>query len=494
MEVIIYNVRKLVAQISDGKLQLGGLFDFLKVDVEKYKDVIEQFGQLDLESPKFTNDQDGTANWNAIAEAIGDADDKALSYFKTLDDGNGKIQNQSASVKGMSAYLKETGQSFNFASIKATLFNTALNAGIAFLATATIQAISKLATASEDIREQIKEVSEEFKNTSSEIQDYKTRIEELYSTINDSGSSIEDVTTARKDLLVVQDELIDKFGDEESAINNITAAINGQTEALDTLTKDTWQEYKNKFNKSNFGKDASNWLLGYSDNIDKMLNEYGNYSVDLQPQDRQDKNRYDMDAFTDEIINELKRRGYDEENIIDTSKKTVPNAPSSDMKVLRLKGTANEVHEMVTTIQNIADDMGWDFADSFDKALVNAANNSDELIGKYKEAYDQYVLYEEIFKNEDYVNSFKKLQDAYAEYQKSFTSGDQGKIEEATEKYANVLSEALTNADGNEMVIDYFSNMYPDLKKVVDNWKFETKIIPTLYTDSLKGKTKNIFK
>lgn len=355
----------------------------------------------------------------------------------------------------------------------------------AWAITAVISSISKLATASEDIREQIKEVSEEFKNTSSEIQDYKARIEELYSTINDSGSSIEDVTTARKDLLVVQDELIDKFGDEESAINNITAAINGQTEALDTLVQDTWQEYKNKFNKSNFWKDASNWLLGYSDNIDKMLNEYGNYSVDL---------RYDTDDFTDEIINELKRRGYDDENIIDTFIPSTPGDPAGDKRFLRLQGTANEVHEMVITIQKIADDMGWDFSNSFAKQLEYVANNSDELIAKYKEAYDQYVLYEEIFKNEDYVNSFKKLQDAYAEYQKSLTSGDQGNIKEATEKYANVLREALTNADGNEMVIDYFSNMYPDLKKVVDNWKFETKIIPTLYTDSLKGKTKNIFK
>ena len=81
MEVIRFIIRKLVAQISDGKLQLGGLFDFLKVDVEKYKDAIKTFKQLDVGKYQQKIDGKTVTNWNAIAEAIGDADDKALSYF-----------------------------------------------------------------------------------------------------------------------------------------------------------------------------------------------------------------------------------------------------------------------------------------------------------------------------------------------------------------------------------------------------------------------------
>lgn len=44
--------------------------------------------------------------------------------FKTTDDGNGTINNQSASIEGLGAHLKATGQSFNFAASKATLLNT----------------------------------------------------------------------------------------------------------------------------------------------------------------------------------------------------------------------------------------------------------------------------------------------------------------------------------------------------------------------------------
>lgn len=122
----------MLAQVSDGKLQLGGLFDSLKVvDVNKYKDIIESLKELDFSQAIF-KDEDGKANWDIIAKAIEGCDETAISYFKTLDNGNGTVNNQAASIEGLDAHLKATGQSFDFAAIKATLLNTALNAGIFF--------------------------------------------------------------------------------------------------------------------------------------------------------------------------------------------------------------------------------------------------------------------------------------------------------------------------------------------------------------------------
>ncbi len=59
------------------------------------------------------------------------------------DDGNGTINNQSASVEGLEAHLRKTGQSFSFAAAKATLLNTALNSGIFLVASLAIQGIAK---------------------------------------------------------------------------------------------------------------------------------------------------------------------------------------------------------------------------------------------------------------------------------------------------------------------------------------------------------------
>ena len=95
----------LLAQVSDGQLQLGGLFDSIKIDVKQYKDAIESFNELDL-SKSFFKDENGKANWDKIAKSIKGCDETALSYFKTLDGGNGTINNQSASVEGLGAYLK----------------------------------------------------------------------------------------------------------------------------------------------------------------------------------------------------------------------------------------------------------------------------------------------------------------------------------------------------------------------------------------------------
>lgn len=122
---------------------------------------------MDFSKAIFKN-EDGKANWDAIAKAIEDCDETALSYFKTLDDGNGTINNQSASVEGLGAHLKATGQSFNFAAIKATLLNTALNAGIFLAVTVAVQALYKVFDnyihRVEKARERTSELFDEFKS------------------------------------------------------------------------------------------------------------------------------------------------------------------------------------------------------------------------------------------------------------------------------------------------------------------------------------------
>lgn len=130
----------MVAQISDNGLELGGLFNGLKIDVNQYDEFINKFKEIKDFSGYWEKDH---FNWNAISEAIGGADERAMSYFKTLDDGKGTINNSSASIKGMSAHLKKTGQMFDFAALKATLLNTALNAGIFFIVSLAIQDIKK---------------------------------------------------------------------------------------------------------------------------------------------------------------------------------------------------------------------------------------------------------------------------------------------------------------------------------------------------------------
>ncbi len=169
----------LVAQISDGKLTLGGLFDNLRVNVDSYKEIIDNF--KNIESFDDFISADGKANWEAIAKAIGTTDARAIGYFKTLDNGKGTIDNTSASTEGMAAYLKSTGQAFDFAALKASLLNAALNAGIMIAFAAAIKAV-------EYAWDKANVTVQEVQGNIDDLSDSISTLEDEYNSLKDTGS------------------------------------------------------------------------------------------------------------------------------------------------------------------------------------------------------------------------------------------------------------------------------------------------------------------
>ena len=232
MEVIKIETEMLVAQVSDGKLQLGGLLDRYKINVDEYKEIIESFKQLDINSRKFTDRSTGKKNWDKVAESIKGCDDTALSYFKTLDDGNGIIDSQAASVKGLDTYLEKTGNMFDFAAIKATLLNTALNAGPFLLASFVIQGMAKALDhyihRTEIARERTDEISSAFKQTNDTLAAHKKtaseladRYDELSKGINRSTNSNVSLSTEEyEEFLDINEKLADSFPELAKGIDD----------------------------------------------------------------------------------------------------------------------------------------------------------------------------------------------------------------------------------------------------------------------------------
>ena len=324
-----------------------------------------------------------------------------------------------------------------------------------------ISGFYELSQVSKNVAASAKELGDSFKDTSSDIESYKNKIEELYKTINDSSSSIKDTTNARKDLLSIQDELIDKFGTEKDIINNITDAINGQSGALDNLSNKQWQELKNEFNDGGFWNALSNFFGGYSDNIERMLDEYENYHAEIHLGiDTMDLSHSDeIDTFKT-----LLESNFDAEFKIDYDK---------GGQIAILSGDVNEVYSKLLDIQNLAD--RFHFSDAFKNDLTKLANSAQETADKYKDFYNQYILQEKILaKDSGYAHIFKDIADAHEEYKDAFASGDENKIQEATEKYAKIVTDAASDAiaNGDSDVADYFERMYPELQSVVNGWKF----------------------
>lgn len=243
----------MLAQVSDEKLQLGGLFDSLKIDVKQYKDIIESFKGLDFSKFIF-KDENGKSNWDKIAESINGCDETALSYFKTLEDGNGVINNQAASIEGLTAHVNAAGQSFGSAALKSALLNTALNAGI-FLAVSvalqtTVKAIDDYIHRNEILLEKAGEADSRINALNENYKSHKKTVEELGASYDKLSQGVDTATNQNISLsdeeyaeyLRITNELAETFpqlrttvDENENAILHFSHQTKSAAENLDDL-------------------------------------------------------------------------------------------------------------------------------------------------------------------------------------------------------------------------------------------------------------------
>lgn len=416
---------------------------------------------------------------NAMNQAMQDGKTYAQAWTLHMKGCTVAAKQQAKQCLMTKGSLSELTNSMNNATLSVKAGKIALQ-GLAIAGNMlAFMAISKLITSmyeltqvSKDVAQKAKEVSSEFSNSTSSINDYKSKIDDLYKTINDSSSSVEDVTTARKNLMTVQDELIDKFGNERNAVDLITEAINGQTDALDGLTQAQWQEAQNKFNDSGIINKIGNFFGGYSDNIERMVDEYGNYTAKI--------NIGLFDGLSGENAEQYKEfRKLLEEKFGAVTSEEEPN-------FLRISGSATEVYQKLLDIQNLANSL--DFSDSSAKHLTKLSNSAKKVSDQYKDMWDQYVLYEKVFKDTDAEQSYQNIIDAADAYKKAFASGDEEAINTATESFASIIEQSTASIEDTS-IIDFFNNMYPEIQAAVDKWEFKTKVIPEIDTSELEGKS-----
>lgn len=448
MEVINDKTEIQLAQVSDGRLQLGGLFNSLKVDINKYKDIIESFKELDFSKAIF-KDENGKANWDAIAKAIEGCDETALSYFKTLDDGNGTINNQSASVEGLGAHLKATGQSFNFAAIKANLLNAALNAGIMLLASFAIQGITYLIQKQEELRQATEESANAYKEATSSIDDYTKRYQELRQALIAAKGNEEETYNIKKQLLDLQTELNDKFGDEYGKINLVTDAYRDQTNAIKDYNKEAAKTFLNE-NQA-----------GIEDATKAMTKENRRYNL----------SGVGMSSYTDEgiALKEIAKK-YEDQGL------KINEDESNGTYNLILTTDAQSAYDTINKFENDVRARAKELGDEhiFDNVLEISSselNNAKETIDKYGEIYKQ-ALMAEIVTNDNRASTYNKALKAVEEYNdavaksedpyndenvqkareslitlKAEMQNDDGSWNSKWQKYASILDDVFNQAD-----------------------------------------------
>lgn len=390
------------------------------------------------------------------------------AFNRTMLNTSKEAQNVVAAANGNKVALDGLTKSFKAAELGMKALAMAGNMLLIYALTSAVDIIYKCATASDRLAESAAQMGSEFVSTKSDISDYKTKIKELYQTINDDTSSYEDTYNARQELLKIQDEMIDKFGDEADAVKLVTDAINGQTDSLDTLTQDKWQETVNAFN-SDRGKGWTEKVadafanIGHGNNFQRMIDEMEDTEVTFHM----------IPMYGDDTYEEFSKK-LKEDFGADITRTERDDA-------ITLSGDLDTIYKQLLNIQTLAKGMGID--DTFLNDLGNQADEAKSKLDEYQEMYSQHVLYDKIFNSEDYEKSFDEINKAYEKYQDAFASGDEESIEKAKQNYAEIVQSATKGLD-DQSVIDYFNSMYPDLQEVVGGWEFEVKFKAAVDDDS----------
>ena len=421
------------------------------------------------------------------------------TYFKQYQNGNTVLKTyvtttdqQSQSIQGLvkasekaraaqiahNEVIRQSTLAFKAASVAKRIFATIGNIAAMWTLSNAISVVTdtigELIHSEENLRQSASELGSELSNNSSDIESYKKKIDGLKSVINDSSSSFNEVSQARVDLITIQDELIKKFGTEKGVIESITSAINDQTNALDELSRRSYYQAKNKFNEKTGGDKFADWLsFGNTNddriqsNMDKMVNSM-RYSF------------YELETTGNEVLDNLIAKSYGL-NIVEDM--------YGDGKHFQIYGTLDEIQDKLYGIQELSQD--FDLSTGFENSFTKISNDVDDALAKFKNLYDQYVLYEKILTNNpnnQYDEQFDLINKAKEAYNKAVKSGNEEEIKTSADEYAKTLQSAIDLAMGNYDydVSDYFKSMYPELQQMFGEWQFNLNFEPN--TNGLQDK------
>lgn len=390
----------------------------------------------------------------AFKYTMQNASEGAQNFVKGLQDGTNNLDQMNKASKAAELGMKALA--------------TVGNIAFAYVISSAITMIYDLVTASDRLKETAAQVGSTFASTKSDISDYKEQIENLYQTIDNDATSYEDAYNARQELLKIQDEMISKFGKEADAVKLVTDAINGQTDSLDQLTQDKWNETIASFN-SNYGE---KWTEKAVDNVLKFF--HGTKYQQMIDEMENGKVTFDVSRSKDENYKKFK-------NIL-LQDFGVSVGASGYKDTFTLSGDSlDDIYQKLLNIQTLSKNLNiknTNFGDFYD-----VIDETKSKLDSYQEIYSQHILYDKILKSDDYEKSFKEVNEAYKKYKDAFTSGDENEIEKAKQNYAEIIQE-VTEGVNDQSVIDYFNSMYPELQEVVGGWEFEVKFKAAIDDDS----------
>lgn len=468
----------MIFKTTDDGERIISFFNKAKIESENFAKQLEKDTIFLTEYFNATGD---VAKQQAVLnKATNEASKSAIEYTVSTKGAAGAVSDfEQQQIKANSS-IKKSKNYFDLSSVSANAYkltvkgvalvanmaSTALLSGLAY-------AFTKLFTAQNEAIEKAKELTSTYKSSNSSIEDYKQQINTLVTELNSSNISYEDSKTKRKELMTIQDELFKKYGTEEQVIKSITAAINGEVDALDTLSQKSyyewlasvdslngWQKFGNGFYQiTTFGAVTDQYKSALDSAVDYMedktqffyVKTTGNEELDNLIQEKFGLYKNDFNEF---VIKDM-----------------VPEEAYELLSEIRTAYRDNAVNYLGTETDNILT--------TVNDSIQSAMTTIDNELYKHQETYHTYlegmIKYDSEYSDEyaDLLSKRVLLEEA------ELSINDEGKeqrILEAKKEFYDSLNNAITSAENNDNVRRYFENLYPDLYSEISSWNFEYDI------------------
>lgn len=465
---------------------------FNKAKIES-KNFAKQLEKDKIFLTEYFNATGDVAKQQAILnKSTNEASKNAIEYAVNTKGAAGSVSNFEQQQTKANASIQKSKKYFDLSTVSATAYKLAIkgitivaNMATSALLSGVVYAFSKLFTAQNEAIEKAKELNSTYKSNNTSLEDYKEQINTLVTELNSSNISYEDSKIKRKELMSIQDELFKKYGTEEEVIKSITAAIDGEVDALDTLSQKSYYEWLASVDSltgaQKFGNGFFKIFTGISDQYKSALDSAVDYM--------EDKTQFFYVKTTgneelDKLIQEkfgLYKNAFNEFVIKDM----VPEEAYELLGQIRTAYRDNATEYLGTETDNILT--------TVNDSIQSAMTTIDAELGKHQETYHTYlegmIKYDSEYSDEyaDLLSKRALLEEA------ELSTNDEGKqqlVLEAKKAFYDSLNNAITSAENNDNVKRYFENLYPDLYSEISSWNFEYSI--SANTDGIADTAKEI--
>lgn len=371
--------------------------------------------------------------------------------------GKKKISDVSNSMKTATASTKALG----------VAMNVFTNVGFMLVITAVTKVVTELAQAQSKAVEAAHEATESYKEELVTLEDYKTKISELHEELSSENISYKDSKTIREELLTLQDELIKKYGNEKTAIENITTAIKGEVNALDELNEKAYRDWIAKADKRSGWNKLLPWgQSGLDQAIDYMETEKTVSFLDMQNANLSEE----LQTIQKEIDETIKAKYNLDKTFAMFNVTGTPEEIKSQLEAIRQDYL--DLSKDAFLENGISSEMWEVYRKEAIDSLNEVINKFDDGLEKHQETYQTYI--EGMIKyDSEYSDEYATILQKRAELESAQNLGNEEEIQKARQTFMDAINKGIEESGSNENIRKYFESLYPELQAEFSSWNFE---------------------